>query len=207
MFIAAGRTLNVSPLNLQYLAEQYTGFVGQLLIPALSKDKHTGQLGGWQAAIAAAQNRFTTDPLVSNEAVGAFYDGADMLSDIVSTVKDGQPLNQLRRGISQGEAKKAYNEAEKLVGKDGLVANTKKKVTAWYADIDKINANTSLSNDAKYEATSAIRMKMVRECLRTNEQIEKYREKYITGIDFATASLWQALFGQNPTVKQNKKKK
>jgi hypothetical protein len=207
MFVAAGRALNVSPLNLQYLAEQYTGFVGQLLIPALSKDKHTGELGGWNAAIASAQNRFTTDPLISNEAVGAFYDGADMLSDIVTTVKDGQPLNQLRRGISQGEANRAYTEAEKLTGKDGLVAKTKSKVTAWYAEIDKINASTSLSDESKYEATSAIRLKMVKECLKTNEQIEKYREKYVTGIDFATASLWQALLGQNPTVKQNKKKK
>ena len=205
MFVAAGRALNVSPLNLQYLAEQYTGFVGQLLIPALSKDKHTGELGGWNAAIAAAQNRFTTDPLISNEAVGAFYDNADTIADIVTTVNDGLPLNQLRRGISQAEANKAYAEAEKLTGKDGLITKTKKKVTGWYADIDKINSNPALSDDAKYEATTAIRMKMVKECLRTNEQVEKYREKYLTGIDIATSSLWTAIFGQNPKAKKKKK--
>lgn len=198
-------TVSISPLNLQYLAEQYTGFVGQLLIPALSKDKHTGELGGWNAAIASAQNRFTTDPLVSNETVGTFYDNFNFVSDVVTTVKDGQPLNMLRTGISQGEANRAYKDAEKLTGKDGILAKTKQKVTDLYNHIDKTNANPSLSDEDKYRITSEDRMQMVKACLRANEEVERYRENYVTGIDISTYPLWVAWLTQNPKAKKKKK--
>lgn len=191
IFVGAGRVLNMSPLNLQYLAEQYTGFVGQMLIPAISKDENTGELGGWKAAINAAQRRLTTDPLVSTDATNTFYDGYNLINGVVQTVSNEQPLNQLRRGLSTTQARKAYDDAYKLTHKGGKLYDTKKKITDYYNQIDKINGRQDLTDGEKYTLTTDVRRKMIREVLRANEVVEDYRQKYMTGDDIATKALFE----------------
>lgn len=66
-----------------YLAEQYSGFLGQMVVPAISRDE-AGGLGGLEATIAAVQKRFTSDPLISNDVVGSVYDNAAFLTCISS---------------------------------------------------------------------------------------------------------------------------
>ena len=198
IFVNLGRVLNVSPLNLQYLAEQYTGYIGQMLIPAISKDENTGELGGIKAALNAAQRRLTTDPLISTDATNTFYDGYNLVNSVVQTVNNEQPLNQLRRGLSSAEAKKAYDEAYKLTHKGGKLYDTKKRITDYYNQIDRINANTTMTDSDKYSATTDVRRKMIREVLRANEIVEEYRQKYMTGDDIATRALFEGARVKKP---------
>ena len=114
LFVAAGRALNMSPLNIQYLAEQYSGFLGQMVVPAISRDE-AGGLGGLEATIAAVQKRFTSDPLISNDVVGSVYDNAAFLTQVTDAAKNNRPANMLRRGLSEDERKAAYFELFLLI--------------------------------------------------------------------------------------------
>jgi hypothetical protein len=180
LFIALGRVTGQSPLKLQYLAEQYTGFVGQMAIPALSYDE-TGELGGLEAAINSARKKLTSDPLVSNDVISAFYDGSNLMDAVVAAVKNERPLNMLRQGLSFDEGQQAYEEAYALTHKDGIVYEASKFISDTYKAIDAINARTDLTDEEKYELTSAQRREMIEYALEANEAVQAFREKYITG--------------------------
>lgn len=200
LFKFLGRVTNTSPLAIQYLAEQYTGFAGQMLIPALSVDENTGELGGLNAAIASAQKRLTSDPLVSNDVVSSFYDGADMLTEVTKAVDNTRPLNTLRRGLTHEEAAEAYDVAKEMLSKDGIIGGTKKRITDLYNEIDAINANTSLSDDAKYAATREVRRKILELAVDANEAIGAFKEQYVTGDNLVMRMLTEGTTIQAPTA-------
>jgi hypothetical protein len=195
-----GRVTNTSPLAIQYLAEQYTGFAGQMLIPALSVDENTGELGGLNAAIASAQKRLTSDPLVSNDVVSSFYDGADMLTEVTKAVDNNRPLNTLRRGLTPEEAAEAYDVAKEMLSKDGVIGSTKKQITDLYNEIDAINANTALSDDAKYATTRELRRKILELAVDANEAIGAFKEQYVTGDNLVSRILTEGATIQAPTA-------
>ena len=180
LFITLGRITGQSPMKLQYLAEQYTGFVGQMAIPALSYDA-TGELGGVEAAVNSARKKLTSDPLVSNDIISAFYDGSNLMDAVLAAVKNDRPLNMLRPGLAFEEGQQAYEEAYAMTHKGGIIYEVSSYISDTYAAIDAINARTDLSDAEKYELTSARRREMIEVTLGANEAIQAYREKYITG--------------------------
>lgn len=196
--IHAGRVLGMSPLNVQYLAEQYTGFLGQMLIPALSKDEITGELGGWRAAIKAAQKRLTSDPLISNDVVSAFYDGAEMLTQVTQAAKNDRPLNMLRRGLTDEEATAAYEEAKTMTSANGIIGQTKKAISSLYDQIDAVNANTTLTDEQKYALTSDLRRQMIEQTLVAQEAIGAYNEKFVTGENLLLRRFTEGVYAHIP---------
>lgn len=186
-FVAASNVMSntigkkVSPMVLQYLAEQYTGFLGKTVIPMITKDKNTGEMAGINAAIRATQKRFTTDPLVSNQVSNVFYEGFNEIKTVVDAVNAGKPVNILRRGLTQDEADEAYKEAKELTGSKGALGMHKTAIKEYAAEIAKINANPDLTQQQKYDAVAGVRRRMIEETLRVNEVIAEYEEKYIMG--------------------------
>lgn len=187
MFVDASRWLNgttgigVSPMMIQYLAEQYSGFLGQMAIPAISKDKYTGELGGLKAAITAVRKRLTSDPLKSNGIASSFYDGVSELQEVTYAAKNNRPLNMLRRGLTEEEARAAVDEAKALTGTNGALGQAKKFLSEGYARIDEIEARTDLTDHEKYLMTSEIRREMMDNTLDAQEVIGEYKAKYIDG--------------------------
>ncbi len=200
IFIDLGRAVNKSPLKLQYLAEQYTGFLGQMAIPALSKDANTGELGGIRAAIAAARKKLTSDPLISNDVVGSFYDGYNVIETVATATKNDRPLNMLRRGLSPEEASAAYQEAFDLTHAGGILYDTKKAISEMYDEIDGINANQTLTDEQKYKLTSDVRREMIATTLIAQEAIGAFRDKYITGRNIVTDILFAGEYAAIPTA-------
>lgn len=198
VFVQAGRITGMSPLNLQYLAEQYTGFLGQMLIPALSKNENTGELGGVSAAITAAQKRLTSDPLISNDVVSSFYDGASLLTQVTNAAKNDRPLNMLRRGLTPEEATAAYEEAKEMTNSNGIIGQTKKIINSCYSEIDDINANDTLTPEQKYTLTSEKRREMIDAALEAQAAIGAYKERYITGQNVATNALFEGAYAHIP---------
>lgn len=181
LFVTLGRVFNASPMKIQYLAEQYTGFLGQIAIPFLSKDKNTGELGGYKAALNAAQRRLTSDPKRSNEITSSFYDGFSVLQQVGYAAKNNRPLNMLRRGLTEEEARAAVDEANELTGSKGMLGQAKKYLTDGYAQIEEIEARTDLSDHEKYVLTSEVRRDMMLNTLEAQEAIGEYYAKYIDG--------------------------
>ena len=187
VFVNASRWLDgavgigISPMMIQYLAEQYTGFLGQMAIPAISKDKYTGEMGGIKAAIAAVRKRLTSDPLKSNGITSSFYDGVAELQEVTYAAKNDRPLNMLRRGLTDDEARAAVDEAKSLTGTNGALGQAKKFLSDGYARIDEIEARTDLSDHEKYLMTSEVRREMMDNTLAAQELIGEYKAKYIDG--------------------------
>jgi len=187
VFRWAGRMLNnqyintgLSPLALQYLAEQYTGFIGQMLIPSMQLDEE-GKSVGFGATIASVRKRFTSDPLVSNDVISSFYDGYDALGQVTSAVKNDKPLNMLRAGLSYEQAQNAYEEAKELTSSKGILGAARTFISDGYKEIEAINANDTLTDEQKYVQTSAIRREMIATAMTAQEAYGEFKEKYMTG--------------------------
>ena len=200
LFVNMGRAFGVSPMKLQYMAEQYTGFLGQMAIPAMSYDKNTGEIGGLMAAVNAARKRLTSDPLVSNDITSSFYDGANIMEQLKKAATNEMPTNMLRRGLSDEEISRALAEAQAMTTKGGIVYDTKQLIKDTYSRIDKINANESLSDEEKYTLTSQARKDMLDAVLDAQEQIGAWKENYVTGRNFVTDALYPGGITHNPTA-------
>ena len=66
---AVGSALGISPKKLNYVLDQYTGVVGDFLLPALTPQAERGMFA----------KAFTTDVVSSNRVSGDFFDEADQL--------------------------------------------------------------------------------------------------------------------------------
>lgn len=190
LFVEAGQRLNVSPLMLEYMFEQYTGFLGQIVIPAISKNEFTGEMQGVSAVIAEARKKMTSDPLLSNNITSAFYDSADMFEQIRAAASNEKEQYWLNRSLSEDEARAAVDEAEEMLKSGGVIASTKKLIADAYNRIDAVNANPDLSDHEKYIQTSEIRREMLENVLDANEAIGAYCEKYVNGENLLTRAIF-----------------
>lgn len=190
LFVKAGQVLNVSPLMLEYMAEQYTGFLGQIVIPAISKNEFTGEMQGVSAVIAEARKKMTSDPLLSNNITSAFYDSADIFEQIKAAASNEKEQYWLNRSLTADEAQSAVDEAEEMLKSGGIIASTKKLINEAYSRIDSVNANPDLTDHEKYVQTSEIRREMLENVLDANEAIGAYCEKYVNGENLLTRAIF-----------------
>ncbi len=135
---------------------------------------------------------------ITYDVLNSFYDGAALISEVLDAAKKGMPQNKLRRGLTAEEATAAYEEAEEL--SSGVISETKKAINELYADIDRINANDTLTNAEKYTCTSEKRREMLALTLKAQEAIGAYKEKYITGMNVATNMLYAGTIAHIPTA-------
>jgi hypothetical protein len=62
-----GENLNISPIKINYLIDQYSGGFGDLILPMLTP----------QAENNILTDKFTTSAVMKNKTVGEFYDALD----------------------------------------------------------------------------------------------------------------------------------
>lgn len=191
MFKAASQLIDavgpaVSPMMLQYIAEQYTGYIGQMAIPYFSKNKFTGEIMGLSAVIDDVQKTLTSDPLISSGIVSTVYDNTEFLTYVTKAGSKDREMDMLRSNLTEREKSAAYDEAYDLTHSGGTFYEAKKAMNSGYAEIEKIEGNPDLTDDQKYELTSEIRREMIQTALDANEVMEDFRQRYVTGTDFAS---------------------
>jgi hypothetical protein len=72
-----GELTKKSPKQVDYLIKSYTGVLGQLLLPATTKNNKGG-------VTKAVTTQFTSDPLYSNQAITDFYDNYDKYKNLAA---------------------------------------------------------------------------------------------------------------------------
>lgn len=172
----------VSPMMLQYMAEQYTGYIGQTVIPALPSEKNQdGFISGLFSALAAtARKRITSDPLKSNDVVSTVYDSFD---DMKAVSNDGKSkrnfdIDYLKPTLTERERDRAIAEAYALTHSKGELYEAKKEISALYDEIDEINAREDLTDRQKYLLTSDVRREMIEIALDAQEVMQDYDARY-----------------------------
>lgn len=202
-FIRLSRFINalpgnpeISPMMLQYVAQQYTGYVGQVAIPTIGGDDPL------TAFTAYARKMLTSDPLKSNDVVSEVYNANTFLTTVVKAGDNGREFNMLRGDLTPRQAQRAYDEAYDLTHSGGTLYEAKQTISEGYEKIKAINARTDLTDEEKYEKSSKIRAKMCELALEANQEFAKYQEKWITGESLLTGML--KTWGGGTTIKKQK---
>jgi len=115
--IGMGEALNLSPKKIDYLMRSYSGFIGQMVLPAMSEGRGQGIV---DRALEPAKRSFVGDPLYSNDILNDFYDRKDLLdaaeSDRKLTGKKSVNYNNSQR-LSFNDAATKIGDINKLIRK------------------------------------------------------------------------------------------
>ena len=179
-FKAIGRLINTSPEVVEYLTQQYTGFLGALAIPTLSNESDGG-IGGLNALKNSIVRKWTSDPATSNDVTQDFYNMKNALATITSEAKAGRAQGLLLRSLTQEEVDTAYELADSMAKSGGIIKETSDLISDTYKRIDEINANRSLTDTQKAKMARDERMNMLKQVEEANEQMMAYYKKYIRG--------------------------
>ena len=144
----------ISPYKLNYLFDQYTGFIGDVALPALTLETSTGVehpvLKGFATAIL---DKFTTDPILKNQNVTSFY--------------------SLKEEMDKKAKGSEATDEEKLVSKYlGTVSSAMGKL---YGEKRKIQLDPNLSNKEKLQRVREIQTQindLARNALGSYDQID-----------------------------------
>ena len=75
-----GEKLNISPVKINYLLDQYSGGLGDSFLPMLTPEAESGDNSFLGNILAPLKSKFTTDSVMNNQNVADFYDTKDELS-------------------------------------------------------------------------------------------------------------------------------
>jgi len=93
-----GKMLKSSPKNIDYILRSYSGFIGQMILPAMSEGR--GQ-GGASRTFEPIKRSFVADPLYSNDIIDEFYNIRGKLdqaqTDFKATGKRNKDYNNTQR--------------------------------------------------------------------------------------------------------------
>jgi hypothetical protein len=122
-----GEKFNVSPYKLNYLLDQYSGGVGDVLLPMMTPEAENG------GVFAPLMDKFTTDSVMKNQNVSDFYDTVDELT-------------------TNAKSSKATEED---ILKSKYINSVSAELGELYKEKREIQ-NSDLSDEEKYEAVRDI---------------------------------------------------
>lgn len=137
-----GGKLNVSPKKLSYILDQYSGVIGDVILPYLTPKAERGwypeALGGNIAVpfSNAFMSRFTTDTVTSNTISDEYYDLMD----------------ELGYGAKRGDEASAMAER--------YMSRANSRVSEIYAEIRKIENDTELTDREKTTLTRELKKEL-----------------------------------------------
>ena len=144
---AIGKLFKVSPKKVNYLLDQYTGVIGDLLLPLITPATKSSH---W--LLAAPQEAFTIDTTSTNKTTGEYY---DLLDDLKYDANDGD--------IGAGITRK-------------YVSHAGDEVNDYYQQIRAIQNDKSLSDGEKNRIVRALKAQLIERQKEIIAQAEPYRE-------------------------------
>lgn len=144
-----GSIFNYSPKKINYLLDQYSGGIGDVVLPMFTP----------QAENNILEDKFTTDSVLKNKYVGEFYDKKDELekinNDISKTYQDEVKYKYLN-SISE-KIGKLYNQKRDVQMSN--ISDREKKETVrdiqkeinWYAENALKNVNGNMTEEQEWD--------------------------------------------------------
>ena len=111
-----GEKLNYSPIKINYLLDQYTGGIGDTVLPMLTPEAESGDNTILGNALAPWKSKFTTDSVMNNQNVSDFYDTVDELTTNAksSMATDEDILKYKYMNSVNSELSKLYAQKRKV---------------------------------------------------------------------------------------------
>lgn len=142
-----GKTFNLSPKKINYLLDQYSGVVGDLLLPWLTPSATASS-----PALAPLKQAFMLDSTSTNKATGEYY---DLLDDLKYDANDGD--------IGAGITRK-------------YVSHAGDEVNDYYQQIRAIQSDENLTKAEKNRLVRALKSQLIERQKEIIAQAEPYRE-------------------------------
>lgn len=142
-----GKTFNLSPKKINYLLDQYTGVIGDLLLPLI-----TPATSAASKLLAAPMAAFTIDTTSTNKTTGEYY---DLLDELKYDSNDGD--------IGAGITRK-------------YVSHAGDEVNDYYQQIRAIQNDKSFSDGEKNRLVRALKAQLIERQKEIITQAEPYRE-------------------------------
>ena len=180
--VFASHGVDISPMMLQYLAEQNLGYIGQTIIPALPDEKNKDGFitGVFTNLVATARKRITSDPLKSNDVVSRVYDSFNELNAVSKAGNSGRDMQiqYLNPALDRRQKTRAVDEAYDLTHSGGELYEAKKEISALYDEIDAINARENLTDRQRKLLIDDARREMIEIALDVQETMDDYNARY-----------------------------
>jgi hypothetical protein len=154
-----GEKLNYSPYKINYLLDQYSGGIGDTILPMLTPEAESGDNSLIGNMIAPLKSKFTTDSVMNNQNVSDFYETKEELT-------------------TNAKASTATDE-DVLMNK--YVNSINAELSELYARKREIQ-NSRYSDSLKYSMVRDIQKQIVD---LTKESLETYKDVSING-EYAT---------------------
>ena len=142
-----GKTFNLSPKKINYLLDQYSGVIGDILLPLM-----TPATSAKSKLLAAPMAAFTIDTTSTNKTTGEYY---DLLDELKYDANDGD--------IGAGITRK-------------YVSHAGDEVNDYYQQIRAIQNDKSLSDGEKNRIVRALKSQLIERQKEIIAQAEPYRE-------------------------------
>lgn len=144
-----GEKLNFSPYKINYLLDQYTGGIGDILLPMITPESETGDDSVMDYVTAPFRDKFTTDSVLKNQNVSDFYDLKDELN------------------VNANSSKATDDD----VLKNKYMNSMSDRISELQKQKREIQARNDLSKSEKYDMTRDLQKEIV---ALTKEAIDSY---------------------------------
>ena len=185
-----GEHTGISPYKINYVLNQYSGFVGDMVLPALTPEAENGNNSVLGNMIAPLKDQFTTDSVLKNNAPSDFFSLSDEL-EINSNSKNATDEDKLKyKYISSvsSEISDLYKQKREIQNSDlsdklkfeqvrdiqKQINETAKKALNGYEDV-KIDKRYAKAGGIQYRFNDEGEWQKL-----TDEQLKKQKE--VTGI-------------------------
>ena len=147
-----GKALHVSPAKIEYLATQYSGYFGKVLIPFISNDRLDADSGwtlsgGLRNAAYNVLKSYTIDPVSTNDLDSSYSAAKDIIGQIVTDGKAGLPMGNV---AYSADGYSAYMAAVQLQKEFNAID---KEISALWRDYSDVQS----SRLGRYEKVSKMR--------------------------------------------------
>ena len=129
-----GKKIGVSPYKINYVLDQYTGGIGDILLPMMTEESTNDADTFGEQLLAPVKDKFTTNSTMKNKYAGEFYDTMDELSTKASSSK----------ATEKDELKSKY------------MSSVSYEMSQLYKEKHEIQSDSSLSKSEKYKKVQEI---------------------------------------------------
>ena len=182
--------IEVSPAVMQYVAEQYSGFAGKLIMPLLSGSRYTGERSIGQSLRNVGYSilkNYTIDPLTSTDLTNDYKTAKSTMDAIKYDSDNGDPVLALSDLLTDSEREEAIDRAKALQAKGGAFYDADREIKDLWADISSIQ-RSSLSDAEKMQQIREIRYDMDKVMQDALADWEEYKMYYIDHDTLAIAA-------------------
>jgi hypothetical protein len=156
-----GENTGVSPYKINYVLDQYTGFLGDMFLPMLTPEAERGDDSLLGNILAPLTDQFTTDSTIKNQNVSDFYETVD----------------ELKKNANSSKA------TDEDILKSKYMNSVNSDLGELYALKREIQ-NSNLPDDKKYDKVRQIQAEInayAKEALNSNSNVQYYGNYAIVG--------------------------